>query len=175
MIGFPEMGRISFRTKCLTIERAGAFARALNANSRFTDVEIRESKKAKGDVRWFVCFLPSSPARQAAMLEREQSAREDRAATQAFTVVKDPDHDYHHVYSHQSQECYEVSVPAATCDCPDFRYRANGSFLCKHLIACASAIRRGEVGTFEAVPAPRISAGDMSWAKDQALFEQVFG
>jgi hypothetical protein len=143
MESFVAMQQLSFRTKCLNIERAAAFARALNANRRFTEVEIRESKRAKGEARWFVCFLPANPLRQAAMVDRQQSARAERAATESFTVVADPDHDYLHVYSHGSQETYEVSLAGTSCSCPDFHYRGSANLVCKHLLAAASAVGPG--------------------------------
>lgn len=166
MESFVEMGRLSFRTKCLNIERAGAFARALNANRRFTEVEIRESKRAKGEDRWFVCFLPSNPSRIAAMVDRQQNVRAERAVTETFTVVADPDHDYLHVYSHGSQECYEVSLPAATCSCPDYHYRGGANLVCKHLLAASDATRRGEVGAFQPIP---------NRQADRDRFEELFG
>jgi hypothetical protein len=153
MESFTAMGKLSFRTRCMDIERAGRFARCLLANAtRFTEVEICESKRARGEERWFVCFLPISLARQAAMVDRQQRAREVRAATQTFTVVADPDADFLHVYSHHSQETYEVSIPAATCSCPDQHYRGGANLVCKHLLAAADAVRRGDVGGFEVIP-----------------------
>ena len=171
MIGFSEMGRISYRTKCMDLERAGRFARCLSANGRFADVEIRESKRAKGAERWFVCFLPVNPARIEAMVERQQSARAERAVTESFTVVADPDHDFLHVYSHGSQETYEVCIEAATCSCLDFRYRGGPNMVCKHLIAAADALRRGEVGEFEVIPAPVPAERHR---QDQDRFSQIF-
>lgn len=176
MVSFIEAGMISFRTKCLTLERAASFARALNANRRFRDVEIRESRRAKGEVRWFVCFLPSNPVRETVLLEGQQSAREARAAEQSFTIVADPDHDYLHCYSHHTQETYEVSIAGATCSCPDFQYRLSGTgVLCKHLVASADAVRTEAVGEFQQVPARKEIGTDMRWVNDQAAFEQVFG
>jgi predicted nucleic acid-binding Zn finger protein len=152
----------------MEFERAARFARCLSANvKRFRDVEIRESKRATGAVRWFVCFLPVTPDRARAMLELEQESREERALTQSFTVVADPDHDYLHVYSHASQETYEVSLAGAHCSCPDHQYRLAGTgVLCKHLIAACEAVKRGEVGEFKRIPDRRT---------DQERFEALFG
>lgn len=169
MVSFVEAGMISFRTRCMDLERAARFARCLAANEkRFTDVEIRESKRAKGDARWFVCFLPVNAARVGAMLDHQQQSREERASTQSFTVVADPDHDYLHCYSHATQETYEVSIQAATCSCPDFSYRLSGTgVLCKHLVAAAAAVRRDEVGTFQPVPDRR--------TEDRDRFAEIWG
>lgn len=177
MVSFIEAGMISFRTRCMDLEHAARFARCLSANeTRFRDVEIRESKRAKGEARWFVCFLPLKAERVEKMLDAQQSAREERAATQTFTVVADPDFDYLHVYSHSSQETYEVSIQVATCSCPDHTYRLAGTgVLCKHLLAGAAAVRTGEVGEFKRIPQRPAITQDMQWVKDQAAFEQVFG
>src|SRR3990172_7161393 len=151
---FTTMSHPTFRTKCMDIEHAGRFARCLGANPRFTAIEIRESRRAKGEVRWFVCFLPSNPVRQTAILGRQQDIQEQRFSERDYTVVRDPDHDYLHVLSHHSGDTHEVSVEAATCTCGHFHYRLAGTgLLCSHLLAAAAAIRRGEVGEFTPIPA----------------------
>jgi len=141
-------------TKLMDIEHAGRWARCLTANSRFTSVEIQTSRRAKSaHVRYFVTYLPSSASRQTAMLDRQQDARNRRADEQEFTFCHDGDHDFYHCLSHTSGETYDVTLNS--CSCPDHQFHcaANG-LACKHRLALASALRRGEVGEFETVPAP---------------------
>ena len=139
----------SYRTKCLTIEAAARFATCLNANARFTEVEIVESQRAKGEARWFVQFLPASAERQAEMLDRQQATRAERAATQGFTFLLDKDggRPFYWCHSHTSGEVYEVAADASRCGCMDdeWRCRPNG-LACKHRLAARAAIREGRAG-----------------------------
>jgi hypothetical protein len=175
MVSFVEVGMISFRTRCMELERAARFARCLSANeTRFTDVEIRESKKARGAARWFVCYQPANPRRQAAMLSRQQDLQEQRAAEREYTVVRDPDHDYLHVFSHHSGDTHEVSLAGASCTCGHFTYRLRGTgVLCSHLVAAADATRRGEVGEFRTIPTPVPAPSQRSADRDQ--FAEIWG
>jgi hypothetical protein len=75
-----QNGKIVYRTRCMELEAAARFARCLTANSRFEEVTIEQSGRARGERRWFVAFAPSNEERQAAMVERQQTAREERAA-----------------------------------------------------------------------------------------------
>jgi hypothetical protein len=142
-------GQVVYRTRTLTLNQAAAFARCLQGNNRFTGVEIIESDRARGAARWFVTFLPSNEVRQEAMAERQQTAREERAAEQEFTFVLDKDagRPFCWCHSHTSGEVYEVKED--TCSCPDWLYRGQRAGIrCKHQIALVSAIDRGEIRTF---------------------------
>lgn len=140
-----------YRSKLLPLHRAASFARALSANSRFLAVEIQESPRAKGDKRWFVRYLPSNAQRVQAMVDRQQQAREERAAKEPFTFAQDPDHPFLWCHSHSSGEVYEVT--ARDCSCPDFTFHAKPlGLVCKHIIAGKEAVARGEVQTFQAIP-----------------------
>src|SRR5262245_56314459 len=128
---FETMGRLSFRTRCLTLVRAAAFAKCLGGNPRFEAVEIIESKRAKGEARWIVRYLPTSAERVQAMRDRQQEPRTLRGQSEEFTFCADPDAPFYHVLSHRSGEVYEVS--AHGCSCPDAHYRLTGTGLrCKH-------------------------------------------
>lgn len=128
------------RTKCLTIEQAGAFARCLQGNARFTDVSIEESARAKGEKRWFVMFQPSNPERVAEMLDAAQDARARRACEQTFTFCLDKDagRPFFWCWSHSSGEVYETTEHS--CNCPDATFRLKGTSLkCKHTLALLNA------------------------------------
>src|SRR5688572_18603487 len=80
-------GKLSYRTRLLTQEKAEQFARCLRSNPLFAEVAVVESTRSQG--RYFVDFLPSSTDRQEAMLDRQQQQRSDRATTQQFTFCLD--------------------------------------------------------------------------------------
>ena len=136
---------VVYRTRCLPLEAAGRFARCLAANAQYTGVEIAESKRAKGEARWFVSYLPSRGERVEEMVAREQDKRELRALRQEFTFVQDQGFVWCH--SHGSGECYEVT--AHSCTCADFHYRLKGTGIaCKHILALAEARRQDAVRTW---------------------------
>jgi hypothetical protein len=169
MESFNAMSRLTFRTLCLTLNRAAAFARCLSGNPRFDEVEIIESKRARGENRWIVRYLPRNPDRQQAMLDRQQDARTERGHSEAFTFVADCDHPFYHCLSHASGEVYGVS--AHGCDCGDAYYRLRGTGLrCKHQVALLLALERGEVAEFEPVP-PR----PVDRRAEQDEFTRIFG
>src|SRR5262245_30638995 len=84
-------GTIIYRTKLMDLDHAARFARCLGSNSRFEQVTIEQSRRATGERCWFVAFAPANIVRQAAMVERQQTAREERAALQDFDFVLDKD------------------------------------------------------------------------------------
>jgi len=136
------------RTKCLTIDAAGRFAKCLMANSRFTDITIENSPRAKGDRAWFVRFAPSNPDRLQDLLDHHQDARARRACEQAFTFCLDKDagRPFFWCHSHQSGEVYEVTEHS--CNCPDAEFRLKGTgLLCKHSLALRNA-DPAEIGTW---------------------------
>jgi predicted nucleic acid-binding Zn finger protein len=141
-------GAVQYRTRCLSIQAAGAFARCLRGNAKFTGIEIAESKRARGEKRWIVLFTPSNAARVEDMQERQQGSRAQRAVEQSFTFCLDKDsgQPFFWVHSHQSGEVYEVTEHS--CSCPDAAYRLQGTSLrCKHQIALTNA-RREEILTW---------------------------
>src|SRR4051812_11486048 len=93
---------VGYRTQLMLSDNAARFAKALEANSRFTSVSVQESTRTQRDKRWFVMFAPSNPDRVQDLLDRQHAAREQRALTQEFTFVRDPDHPYYHCFSHSS-------------------------------------------------------------------------
>jgi hypothetical protein len=138
MESFTHAG-LTFRTKLLDAGQAQRFAKALTANVRFTEVTVETSPRAKGERRFFVKYLPARIERQEAMLERQQSAREERARTQQFTFVKDADHPFWHCLSHASGQVYEVTEHS--CSCEDQTWRCGPAGLkCKHQLSLRFAI-----------------------------------
>jgi hypothetical protein len=133
-------GTISYRTKCLTIDAAGRFAKCLGANARFTDITIENSLRAKGPRAWFVRFAPSNPDRVQDLLDRAQTARARRACEQEFTFCLDKDagRPFFWCWSHSSGEVYETTEHS--CNCPDAEFRLKGTGLrCKHQLALLNA------------------------------------
>jgi hypothetical protein len=144
-----QNGQVVYRTRCLEIEQAAWFAKCLGANPRFTGIEIAESSRAKGERRWFVAFAPANEERQAAMVERQQTAREERAAARQYTFCLDKNSGraLFWCHSHHSGEVYEVTE--RTYSCPDHQLRCSRAGLrCSHQIALAAAIDRGEIRRF---------------------------
>jgi SWIM zinc finger len=169
VIGFIEMGRLTFRTRLMEIEKAARFAKCLQANARFTGVEIQTSRRATSEIRYFVTFLPSNPERIQAMLESQQATRAERAESQVFTFCADLDHPFYFCHSAASGEVYETT--ARSCSCPDAHYRLNGTgLLCKHSIALRHVIARNEVEEFQRVP-PRPAENQ----RTQDRFCEIFG
>jgi hypothetical protein len=128
-------GTISYRTKLLRdLQFAARFARCLRANAtRFCDVEIVPSLKAKGDA-WYVSFRPINRERQIEMLERQADARRQRAAEEGLDYIfwADPDHTGSYwCFNPKSGETYEVSI--FSCTCPDYEFRCKRAAIqCKH-------------------------------------------
>jgi hypothetical protein len=142
-------GSLSYRTKLLTLERAAAFSRALQANPRFAGVTIETSARAKSDAKYFVQFVPSNPVCVQAMLDRQQQQRADRAATQPMTFIcdKDAGRAYLLCWSHTSGEVYELAADGTHCCCPDKTWRSGPVGLeCKHEISAKQALAEGRVG-----------------------------
>lgn len=159
---------VVYRTKCMTLERAAGFARCLEGNARFEGIEIAESRRAKGEARWFVLYAPTNSDRRWDMVTRQQEGRLARAFEQSFTFCADKDAGrlFFWCHSHQSGEVYEVTPQ--TCNCPDTLHRLQGTPIrCKHRIALDLALHRGEVVEFETIPARP--------AFDKAEFERIFG
>jgi hypothetical protein len=131
-------GNLSYRTRCLERGAAERFAKALAANSRFTEVSTEESPRAMGSRRWFVQFVPSNPARVADMRQRQQLARKRRSERSPFTFALDTDGDrpFYWCHSLKSGEVYQIDPEGRSCSCADslYRCRPNG-LLCKHSLA----------------------------------------
>jgi predicted nucleic acid-binding Zn finger protein len=96
-----------------------------------------------------VQFQPENPEQQAAMSERQQDARAQRAADQEFDFVlnKDSGRPFCWCHSLSTGEVYETAE--RSCSCPDWIFRGQRAGIrCKHQIALAGAIVRGEIRTF---------------------------
>lgn len=129
-----------FRTKCLTIERAGAFAKCLGENARFANITIETSARAKSASRYFVQFDAANCERMDALRGRQQDARAQRAEQQTFTFCLDKDagRSFFWCWSHSSGEVYETTEHS--CSCPDAEFRCKPNrLLCKHSIALRAA------------------------------------
>jgi len=134
-------GQDQNRTKPMERAQALRFARALEANPRFTNVSVAESRQAKAPAkRWVVWYQSSNPARRAAVRDREQTARQQRAEAEGsrYLWVLDTDHPFFHCLS-TSGEVWEVTH--ASCSCPDATYRCKpAGLLCKHSLALISGV-----------------------------------
>lgn len=162
-------GSLSYRTKLMPRSKAESFAAALRANAHFTAVAVVQSERAKTP-KFFVDFLPSNPARLEEMARRQQDARAERAVTQQFTFVRDPDHPFFHCFSHGSGETYEIDLYGTSCNCWDHVQRtAPNGMRCKHLLRFAVARRNGEIGEFVVIP-----AAPASHRLDQDRFDEIF-
>ncbi len=173
---FDMAGKLSFRTRLMEMEPAARFAHCVAGNPRFGAVEIVTSRRAKGERRFYVTYLPTSERRMEALVDRQQSARAKRAAEQEFVFCHDGDHDFFHCHSLSSGEVYETTL--ASCSCPDHSFRcAPNGLACKHQLALADHLREDRTTEFQSIPQSKpISISlDMQWVKDQAAFEQVFG
>lgn len=147
---------VHFRTKLQPQHRALSFAAALDANAKFRDVEVVESRQAKGDLRFFVRFRPVSEARCEVIRAQQQQSRDERALAQGSDYLWCPDKVGGRVFVwclSTSGEVYEVT-PGVSCTCADFEYRCAGSGLdCKHLIALSLGL--GSLTEMDLRPAPR--------------------
>jgi hypothetical protein len=144
----------------MTLARAAAFSKCLEANDDFSVVAIEESQRAKGEARWFVVFVPVNPQRLADIADRQQDARAQRAADEGanylFALDKDAGRPFFWVFNPKSGETYEVD-PRGHCSCPDFQYRCEVAGLrCKHLVAVQSGQGRRE--EFQSVPRGQVPA-----------------
>lgn len=167
MESFDSTGMLTFRTRLMELEPAARFARCVQANARFGAVEIQTSRRAKGERKFFVTYLPTSEARLEALVDRQQQARAQRAAEQEFVFCHDGDHDFYHCHSLSSGEVYETTLNS--CSCPDHTFRClpNG-LACKHSLALADHIREERTTEFKPVTASAHRA-----AQDQ--FDAIFG
>ena len=105
-------------------------------------MSIETSERAKSEKRYFVQFLPANVERVQEMLDRQQSAREERAQSQEFTFLLDKEHGqpFFCCWSHGSGEVYEIAGDGMQCSCPDYTFRCAGNGLkCKHIVALSFA------------------------------------
>ncbi len=133
-------GTAKFRTRLMNSQRSTAFAKALIANPRFTDVAIHVSSKAKSSDRYFVVFRPASEAAQARLADNQQRDRELRAYSEGDGYLWCRDNGFLWCLS-TSGEVY--SVTKHSCDCPDSIYRRDGSrgeVCCKHVVALRNGL-----------------------------------
>jgi hypothetical protein len=112
-----------YRTKLMETAAAWRFATCLKGNTRFTDVAMNHSSRAKGAARYFVTYRPSNPERQADMLHRQQDARQERAETERFEFLADKDggRAFHWCVNPASGGVYQTTP--SSCSCPDETYR----------------------------------------------------
>ena len=125
----------AYRSALLSEAQATAFCRMLAANPRFASVHLAHSSRATGACQWFVIFQPSNPTRAAALLQAQQDARTERAATQEFTFAANAEEVY--CYSHGSGGVYSLQPDGRGCSCEDSIHRCgpSGVLLCKHGLA----------------------------------------
>jgi hypothetical protein len=169
MVEFTEMAGITFRSRLLTFQRATAWAKALEANPRFTEVSVVPSARAKSStVRYYVTYMPSSLSRQQAILDRERLSRVKRAESETFAFTWDADLGAFRCHSGTSGKEYEVTVSSCTCGDWLGRGRAN-SLPCKHQCSLLSQLEDGAV--CEDAPAPV----EDRRTTEQALFDTIFG
>lgn len=124
----------AYRTKCLPLTRAEAFARCLAARGQATDVQVLESNRTPNpQVRWFVYWTPRNVERQKALLQQSQDERQQRAEEQrhGYEFILSDCGRFHYCLSLKSGEVYETTVYG--CDCPDATYNLTRTGLrCKH-------------------------------------------
>jgi hypothetical protein len=113
--------------------RAASFAKALEANPRFEQVDLKQSRQAKGAC-YYVTFRPVSEARQAAIERHQQETRQERALAQGGQYLWCRDEGFVWCLS-TSGEVYQVTP--SDCTCPDFAYRCRAveGMSCKHQMA----------------------------------------
>src|SRR5256885_16375176 len=87
MLTVSHSAGITYRSKCLPKPKASRFANCVAANPRFTEVSIGHSTRAKGVNCYFVQFRPVSEERQADMVARQQTSREERAISEGSAYV----------------------------------------------------------------------------------------
>jgi hypothetical protein len=163
---FDASGMLTFRTRLMELEPAARFAKCIAANPRFGAVEIVTSRRAKGERRFYVTYLPTNEARLAAIVDRQQSARAKRATEQDFVFCHDGDHDFFHCHSISSGEVYETTLNS--CTCPDHTWRClPNQIACKHSLALADHLREERTTTFKPVTPSTHRA-------DQDRFDMIF-
>jgi hypothetical protein len=149
---FETDGRIFYRTKLMSADRALSFVSCLSKNSAFAQVEAVWGTNCKPG-QMFVQFRPASVEAQTRQFATEQNKRVARAATEGtgyVFVASEPGFNprngkagYYYCLS-TSGEVYEVNHVG--CTCPDYRFRCdNAGLLCKHQIACRNAINEGRI------------------------------
>lgn len=138
-----------YRTKCLTEEHADLFAQCLRSNGKFTNVEVREEPRAKGDRRFYVTYQPSDPEQQERLLQAHSDQRRAKAESEGeqYLFVENPEGGNFFWCQSVSGEVYEVTLHNCTCPDAEFRCRENG-LRCKHSHALESAKECGAVLTF---------------------------
>lgn len=138
----------AYRTRCMSRSHAEQFAACLIGNGLFDDVQVLESAHARGEDRWYVAYRPRNPQARAALLQREQDERAQRARAeeQEYLFVRDGDTGGF-LCQAASGEVYQVSLIG--CNCGDATYRANPvGLVCKHSVALEHALERGGIGDF---------------------------
>lgn len=139
-------GLICYRTRLYpSPSQAAPFARCVEANPCFRDVEIRRSDVGRG---FFVAYRPVSKERMNALYERLQNDRMFRALREmGGWEITDQGGGRFLVKTHVGQTgeaCYEVTT--TRCTCLDFCTRLKrADLVCKHIFAIV-------LHTSEAVP-----------------------
>lgn len=151
-----------FRTKPLTLNRAAAFARCLGARpERFAGVEIHRSRRVAADSPkcWYVVYFAASAAREQQLLAAQQGRRAAKALDEGrdYVFVRDESDRFYWCQS-TSGEVWTCTLEG--CDCPDKTFNLPPELLCKHSLALADHIERGEVLEFRRIPAPADRAED---------------
>lgn len=152
-------GQVVYRTKLMDLSRANSFARCISSNTRFSDVLVERSERAKSEKNCFVTFQPMSEERKDAIHQAQQDARTHRGETQEFIFWQDPDHiNSFWCFSVESGETYQVDL--FSCTCPDYVYRCQCAGLtCKHMAAWSKQKREGLIGqTDKQTPQPERAA-----------------
>lgn len=161
-------GGIVYRTRLMGIRHAEAFAAALRANTRFTNVQLVTSLRATTELRYYVEFQPASNDRQADALAREFHKRAGKAATEGagYIVVADPDTPAGYWLLSISGETYQLSTArGGSCSCPDYCFRAQRAGLpCKHLLALRATLELSAPR-----PAMSTTCDDSDMADDQTF------
>jgi len=140
-----------FRTKLMSLGQAEQFAKCLRANPRFVGVSVNFSTRAKETANRFVTFLPTSDPSGQRILDRQQGARDQRAAEQIgnYTFLMDDSCRFYYCWNTVSGEVYETTT--ASCTCPDHEFRGRAAGVnCKHMTMLATHLAECD----RAFPAP---------------------
>ena len=134
-------GSIVYRTKLIFEAKAQSFAAMLRGNSRFEDVKVKHSGRAKSDAAFFVTFQPVSEVRKDAIFMDQWKAREQRALDQECIFWPDPDLiNVWNCFSCKSGETYQVTL--GDCTCPDYHFRCQKAGLnCYHQHSLSAFLR----------------------------------
>ncbi len=140
---------VGYRTRVMTEQNAQSFAACLRANGQFTNVEVHEEPRAKGERRYYVAYQPSDPQQQQVLLQGHEEQRRARAESEGeqYLFVENSDTGRFFWCQSVSGEVYEVTLHNCTCPDAEFRCRTNG-IRCKHSLALEKAQERGAVLTF---------------------------